>query len=173
MSAIETPRLRLWTLPPPLVALLVEGDLAGAAATDPPYEIGVETFSADGYVLALRHAQLLADPGQEPWLYRVAVRRGSRQVVARGGFHAPPDAAGTVEIGYSTAPPHRRQGYALELALGLLAFARERGAQRCLASVRPDNAASLATVARLGFVRTGEQIDEIDGLEWVHTLTLQ
>ena len=169
---IETPRLQLWTLPPPLVTLLVEGDLVGAAATDPPYDIGVETFSADGYVLSLRQAQLLADPSQEPWLFRVAVRRGSRQVVARGGFHAPPDTDGTVEIGYSTAPPHRRQGYALELARGLLEWAREQGAQRCLASVRPDNAASLATIARLGFERTGEQIDEIDGLEWVHTLAL-
>ena len=25
-------------------------------------------------------------------------------------------------------------------------------------------------LARLGFVRTGEQVDELDGLEWVFTL---
>jgi hypothetical protein len=30
----------------------------------------------------------------------------------------------------------------------------------------------LATIARLGFVRIGEQIDEIDGLEWVRALDL-
>jgi len=30
----------------------------------------------------------------------------------------------------------------------------------------------LATIARLGFHRTGEQMDEVDGLEWVHALRL-
>jgi RimJ/RimL family protein N-acetyltransferase len=41
-----------------------------------------------------------------------------------------------------------------------------------VASVSPDNAASLAVVRRLGFVKTGEEVDEVDGLEWVHTLEL-
>ncbi len=36
----------------------------------------------------------------------------------------------------------------------------------------PNNGPSLATIARLGFVRIGERIDEIDGLEWVHALDL-
>ena len=95
------------------------------------------------------------------------------EVVARGGFHAPPDAHGAVEIGYAVLPAHRRQGYAHEIACGLLAWGREHGAVRCLASVSPDNAASLATLARLGFVHTGEQMDEVDGLELVHTLELR
>jgi hypothetical protein len=30
----------------------------------------------------------------------------------------------------------------------------------------------LRTIGRLGFVRTGEEVDEIDGLEWVFTLEL-
>jgi ribosomal-protein-alanine N-acetyltransferase len=84
----------------------------------------------------------------------------------------PPDADGTVEIGYRVAPAYRRQGLALELAAGLIAWGARHGTQRCLASVRPDNVASLRTVARLGFVRTGEQVDEVDGLEWVFTLEL-
>ena len=46
------------------------------------------------------------------------------------------------------------------------------GVRRCLASVSPHNKASLATIARPGFVRIGEQIDEIDGLEWIHALEL-
>jgi RimJ/RimL family protein N-acetyltransferase len=37
------------------------------------------------------------------------------------------------------------------------------------ASIRPDNAGSLATVARFGFAKTGEQWDREDGLEWVFT----
>jgi [ribosomal protein S5]-alanine N-acetyltransferase len=39
-----------------------------------------------------------------------------------------------------------------------------------LASVAPDNAASLALVAQAGFVRIGEQWDDEDGLEWVFEL---
>ncbi len=170
---IETDRLHLHSLSPELVALLVAGNLAGARALDPPYDIEDQTFGDSMSVLVRRHGQLTADPSEQPWLYRVAVLRGTRQVVARGGFHSPPDAEATVEIGYSTAVEHRRRGYALEVARGLLGWAGERGAARCLASVRPDNVPSLATITRLGFVRTGEQIDEVDGLEWVHTLELR
>lgn len=172
VTYVETPRLLLHTLPPTVVALLVAGDLEAVRATDPPYQVEDDTFAGDGHVLALRHAQLTADPAEEPWLYRVAVLRGSRQVVGRIGFHAPPDADGRVEIGYSVAPAHRRQGFALEMARGLLDWGAAHGARVCVASVRPDNTASLATVARLGFVRTGEAMDEVDGLEWVHELPL-
>jgi RimJ/RimL family protein N-acetyltransferase len=77
-----------------------------------------------------------------------------------------------VEIGYATAEQHRRQGLAGEMARGLIAWAAERGATACLASVRPDNVASLALVRSMGFARVGEQIDEIDGLEWIHRLDL-
>lgn len=170
---IETGRLTLHTLPPPLVALLVAGDWERARATDPPYKITADTFESDAGVLARRHAQLTADPSEEPWLYRVAALTGTRQVIGRVGFHAPPDAGGMVEIGYSVVPEFRRQGYAVEMARGLMAWGAAHGAGHCLASVRPDNAASLGTIAKLGFVKVGEQIDEIDGLEWVHRLDLR
>jgi ribosomal-protein-alanine N-acetyltransferase len=169
---IETRRLTLHTLPPSLVALLVARDWDAARATDPPYDVTDQTFAGDAGVLARRHAQLTADPSEEAWLYRVAVLRGTRQVVGRAGFHAPPDADGMVEIGYSVVEPFRRQGFAVEMAGGLIAWAATQGATHCLASVRPDNAASLATIAAMGFVKVGEQIDEIDGLEWVHRLDL-
>jgi RimJ/RimL family protein N-acetyltransferase len=35
------------------------------------------------------------------------------------------------------------------------------------ASIAPDNLASRALVESLGFVRVGEQMDPVDGLEWV------
>jgi RimJ/RimL family protein N-acetyltransferase len=160
------------SLPPNLVALLAVREWEAARATDPPYDISDETFSADEHVLLLRHAQLANDPDEEPWLMRVAVLKGTRQVIGRAGFHRPPDAEGVVEIGYSVAPRFRRQGFAVEMAQGLIEWARSRGCSTCLASVRPDNAPSLATIAKLGFVKVGEQMDEIDGLEWVHSLDL-
>ena len=44
------------------------------------------------------------------------------------------------------------------------------GATAFLLSISPDNAASLAIAAKLGFTRIGEQMDEVDGLEWVFRL---
>ena len=137
-----------------------------------PFPIEDDTFEADEHVLGLRHGQLTADPTEEPWLYRAAVLRETGRVVGRVGFHAPPDADGAVEIGYSVAPAHRRQGLATEMAVGLIGWGASQGARTCIASVRPDNAPSLALIRRLGFVRTGEQMDEIDGLEWVFELGL-
>ena len=168
---VQTARLDLVPLDLPLLEALVDGDRPRAAVLA-PFPLEEQTFAGDDHVLRLRRDQLRADPGELPWLYRAAVLRATGRVVGRAGFHAPPDADGTVELGYSVAPHARRQGLATEMAAGLIAWARAQGAARCLASVAPDNLASLATIARLGFVRTGEQIDEIDGLELVHTLEL-
>jgi RimJ/RimL family protein N-acetyltransferase len=49
----------------------------------------------------------------------------------------------------------------------MLDWAGERGVHRFIASVRPDNAASLGLVRGFGFVQTGTQMDDIDGLELV------
>jgi RimJ/RimL family protein N-acetyltransferase len=172
-SVIETERLLLHALPPALVAALAAGDLDRARALDPPYDVDARTFAGYDHVLQLRHAQLQADPTEQPWLLRAVVRRGTREVVGRIGFHGPPSPEGVVEVGYDVRPDHRRQGLATEMVRGMLGFAAARGCAACLASVAPDNLASLATIARLGFVKVGEQIDEEDGLEWVHRLDLR
>ncbi len=170
-NVIATTRLDLHPLTLPLIEAVLAGDLV-RTQRHAPYPVDATTFADDGHVLGLRRTQLLADPSEEPWLYRTAVLRQTGRVVGRIGFHAPPDEAGTVEIGYAVAEPERGRGYAVEMTEGLLTWGRRRGARRCLASVRPDNAPSLAIVARLGFVRTGQQIDEVDGLEWVFTKRL-
>ena len=168
---VSTPRLDLHPLPLPLIDALLAGDLDAARGLA-PFPLDGQTFAGDDYVLRLRQAQLRADPRELSWLYRAAVLRETGEVVARAGFHAPPDAEGTVELGYRMHPGWRRRGVATELAVGLLDWAREQGAVRCLASTVPDNVASQAVLARLGFVRTGEQVDEVDGLEWVYALEL-
>lgn len=170
LDVVRTVRLAVVSLPPALVAALAAGDLASARLLA-PYDVGGGAFAGDEHVLGLRHAQLQADPGEQPWLLRAAVVP-TAEVVGRIGFHAPPDADGVVEIGYTVAPPHRRQGYAREMTVAMLGWAAARGARRCLASVSPGNPASLALVRGLGFVHVGEQVDEIDGLELVHSLAL-
>ena len=168
---IPTPRLDLHPLPPALIRAVLAADWPAAAALA-PFPVDGDAFAGADYVLRLRLAQLEQDPSEQPWLYRAAVSRETGRVVGRGGFHAPPDAEGTVEIGYEVAPAERGQGLATEIAVGLLRWGAEHGATRCLASIRPDNAPSLAISRRLGFERIGEQVDEIDGLEWVFALPL-
>jgi RimJ/RimL family protein N-acetyltransferase len=168
---ISTARLDLIPLPAALVAALVSGDLA-AARPLAPFPLDETTFAGDEHVLQLRHAQLVDDPAVEPWLLHAAVHRELGVVVGKIGFHGPPDDAGEVEVGYRVSPEHQRQGLATEMAIGLIAWAASQGARACLASVRPDNTPSLAIIDRLGFERVGEQVDEIDGLEWVFRLPL-
>lgn len=168
---VSTARLDLVPLPRAMVAALAQGDVA-AAVTLAPFAIDASTFADDEHVLALRHAQLIADPSEEPWLLHAAVLRATGVVVGKVGFHASPDESGAVEIGYRVGPAYRRQGLATEMAIGLISWAASQGATACLASIRPDNTPSLAIIDRLGFERTGEQLDEIDGLEWVFTLPL-
>jgi ribosomal-protein-alanine N-acetyltransferase len=117
---------------------------------------------------SLRREQLAADPSEAPWLVRAMVLRAPRQVVGSVGFHAPPDRNGRVEIGYDVVVTERRKGYAREGVRGLAARAFATGeAQVCVASISPDNAASLALVRSLGFRQVGQQIDDVDGLELV------
>jgi ribosomal-protein-alanine N-acetyltransferase len=170
-TTVSTPRLDLVPLAPPLVAALAAKDL-DAARRLAAFPIDEDTFAEDDHVLGLRHAQLSNDASEEPWLYRVALLRETGRVVGRVGFHAPPAPDGSVEIGYGVAPGHRGQGLATEMAVGLIRWGASEGATVCIASVRPDNAPSLALIRRLGFERTGEQIDEIDGLEWIFSLPL-
>ena len=165
---LRTEQLDLHPLPLPVLESLLAGDLERTRELV-PFRIDADSFADDDYVLGLRAGQLRADPSELPWLYRAAVLRSTGEVVARAGFHAPPDPEGTVEIGYRVAAQHRRQGLATEIVAGMLTWAAEQGAARCLGSTQPDNLASQAVLARLGFVRTGEQLDEVDGLEWVFT----
>ena len=117
-----------------------------------------------------RLATLRVTPSARPWLGRALVVSeddGTRRVIGTAGFHAPPDAEGRVEIGYRVDPAYRRQGYALEAVVGLFDWAAAQDVHRFIASISPDNEASLALAAKLGFRQIGQQMDEVDGLELV------
>jgi RimJ/RimL family protein N-acetyltransferase len=91
-----------------------------------------------------------------------------RRVIGSIGFHGPPDEGGRLEIGYSVDPDYRRRGFAIEAVRAMFDWALVRhGIHRFVASVSPDNAASLGLIGQLGFGRIGEQMDPIDGLEYV------
>ena len=132
----------------------------------------------DARFLALRLEQVRREPEAAEWLVRAVVRRSDAVMVGHAGFHGPPGVngaarPGAVEIGYTIFAAYRRRGYATEAAEALIRWARaEQGIDHFIASVAPANEPSLAVVRKLGFVQTGEQWDEEDGLELVHELRL-
>jgi ribosomal-protein-alanine N-acetyltransferase len=119
----------------------------------------------DQWLLGFRRKQM--DTGSAPWLVRAIVRTEDQAFIGHIGFHGPPE-DGIAEAGYTIFEPYRRQGYVEEAVRALFAWARaEHGVQRFRASISPDNVPSLALVNKLGFVQTGEQMDERDGLELI------
>ena len=154
----------------PFMEALLAGDThtAGAAigaAVPANLRGGLEDF------LRYRLAQLAVDPSILRWLGRAMVLTdpdGTRRVIGTIGFHGPPDDRGRLEIGYSVQSSFRRQGFAREAVRAMFDWAAtEHDIHRFVASISPTNEASLALSRGFGFVQTGEQMDEIDGLELV------
>jgi [ribosomal protein S5]-alanine N-acetyltransferase len=116
-----------------------------------------------------RLVQLEKNPLEQPYLVRSIVFDG--QMIGYVGFHAMPDFRGRLEVGYTIFPEFRRQGFGLEAVRGLFDWARlESGVKTFVASVRPKNLASLAVIAKFGFVQVGRQWDADDGEELVFEL---
>jgi RimJ/RimL family protein N-acetyltransferase len=170
-AIILTPRLELV----PFAAAVIDAIVDGAA-----HRVGLSVPEGwpdahdDGFLRG-RRAQMQRDPSIAQWVRAVVVPGSApvRALAGHAGFHGPPGVngsgtAGALEIGYTIFPPYRGLGYATEVAEALIAWAgREHGVRHFFASVAPDNAPSLAVVARLGFARSGEQWDDEDGLELV------
>jgi RimJ/RimL family protein N-acetyltransferase len=114
-----------------------------------------------------RRDDMQRDPDVAAWMARLIVLP-DRRAAGHVNFHGPPDADGICELGYAVFGAYRRQGIAFDAARCMMRWAREtHGVRRFRLSIAPDNAPSLAMADKLGFVRTGEQMDEIDGLEYV------
>ena len=170
---IASDRLDLVLLSHDAIEALLEGRRADAERDLDAVIPGDWPDEHDTRFLRYRQRQLERAPQAEPWLVRAVILRELRLMIGHAGFHGQPGVNGkqdpeAVELGYTIFESHRGRGFATEAAQALMRWAaEERGIHRFFASVSPTNAPSLAIVAKLGFVQTGEQWDEEDGLELV------
>jgi ribosomal-protein-alanine N-acetyltransferase len=123
--------------------------------------------------LELRLRQMRSDERFLEWCPYAVVLRG--RMIGHAGYHGPPGRNATqnpdaVEFGYTIEPAYRGRGYATDAANQLMRTAEERGITQFVLSSSPDNEPSLAIIRKLGFVQTGEAMDDEDGLEYVFEL---
>lgn len=152
MPAIQTERLTILPFTRDLTraALRDRAELARLLGGDVPDDWpGPEMAS----YLPTYARQVEREPERGEWV-RLALRTADRALIGDMGFHGPPDAAGTVEIGYRTAPAYRRQGYTSEGVRGLIAWAFGRPeVRRIVAECAPDNAGSIRILEKAGLRR--------------------
>ena len=164
-DTIRTERLAL--------PLLTPAALAAVARHEQPADLEAtvsdEWLDNVAWLAERRLEQIGKHPDHAPWLLRaIVLDDGDRPAIGHINFHGSPDERGVPEVGYELLPQFRGKGYAIEAVRGLFDWARrEHGVTRFRASVAPDNERSQHLIAKLGFVRIGEQWDEEDGLEWV------
>jgi [ribosomal protein S5]-alanine N-acetyltransferase len=172
---IATARLELPLLTLAQLDLIAAGD-SGPVAEQIDAQLSDEWVEEVRWLAGMRASQLRDRPQDRPWLLRAIVRRemgAPREAIGYLNFHAGPDQHGMVEIGYTLLPGARGRGYAIEAVQAAFEWAtREHGVRRFRASVAPDNERSLNLIGKLGFVHTGEQWDERDGLELVYQLEI-
>lgn len=78
-------------------------------------------------------------------------------------------ARGAIELGYVVFVAYRKQGYAHEALLGAISRAEEGySIKHFVASISPRNLPSINLIAKLGFRKVGQHVDEIDGIEHVY-----
>ena len=169
-----TPRLVLRLMERNVVDACLAGDLACAGQL---LGIGIPGALLDKPSgLKLAQVRLNEDPQYRPWSMRAIILPDARTMVGHVRFRSRPDpdylhrfAPGVVEFGYHVFPPYRRRGYAAEAVGALMHWAQAVfSVGRFVASVSPDNQPSLALIARFGFGKVGQHMDEIDGIEDIY-----
>lgn len=177
-AVLQSGRLELVAMTPAFLEACLAGDAARAEAilgVHPPPE-----WLQESVWPRIRLGEMQEHPTLQTWLLRAIRRRGESRMIGYIGCHTAPDpsylqetAPGGIEFGYTIYPEYRRQGYAYEACRTLMDWAhRDHGVVSFVVSISPENVPSLALARKLGFVKVGAHIDEVDGPEDVFLLRL-
>ncbi len=154
-AAPETPRIRL-------TPFTGTEDPAGFAALLAPGYSGNEEVPRA--LFEQTRTFLAAHPRPDPWgSYLVYAGDTAVGVCA---YKSAPDAAGGVEIAYSTAPAYEGRGYAKAMIAALYDLASRNRASLVLAHTLPEENPSNRALRRQGFTFAGEVMDPEDGRVW-------
>ncbi len=92
-------------------------------------------------------------PSEPAWDW-IAIHKSDQAVIGDIGFMGGPDQNGVVEVGYSIVPEYRNQGYATEIASGLIAWAfQEKRVKVVTAACLDDNLGSIKVLEKVGMRR--------------------
>ncbi len=179
MKEIVTPRLFLRRMTEEFLEASLDENADRSKAL-----IGLET-SQDWFdkknIMSVRLNDYRTDAEFANWgLWAIGLRE-TDEMVGFIGFHTRPDpeylrefAPSAIEFGYTIFFQHRRQGFAQEALIGLMNWSiKQHPLENFIASVAPTNIASTAMVKKLLFEKIGEQIDEVDGLEFIYSLAAE
>ncbi len=117
--------------------------------------------------------QLRKNPSSVGWNCWYWIRQATASepavLIGDGGFVAPPDANGEVEMGHSVLPQCQGFGYATEAAAALMTWAFSHSkVTRIIGETDHDNAPSIRVLGKLGFTLVGPGSEE-GRIKWMIT----
>ncbi|MFE2375592.1 GNAT family N-acetyltransferase [Streptomyces sp. NPDC059398] len=149
MDDLMTARLVLHPLTVAEAERLVAGRPGEADRWAPGYPMEGDVSAARRFLGARG-----GDEGAHPGAYEIRLR-GDGCAVGGVDFHGPPDAQGSLTIGYGLVPAAQGKGYASEALRALLVSARERGFARVKGGADHDNVASHRVMTAAGMQPVG------------------
>jgi len=157
LRSLQSKRMTLIAATPSLVKADLVGPeaLASALESKVPPNWPPDLYDREPMQYVLRQ---LEDPAERSWStwYLINTENGERETLGICGFKGRPDAAGSVEIGYSVLSQYRNQGFATEAVERLVtwAFSHQSVLEVC-AETLPHLKQSIRVMQKNGFSYTG------------------
>ena len=94
----------------------------------------------------------------------ILIEKAGMVAVGNMGTKGPPDATGTVDIGYGMNPSHEGRGYMTEAVMGFVSWMLARPeVRRVTADCLDTNIGSVRVLEKSGFTRLDERFDADEG----------
>jgi len=153
---IRSERLNLVASTPELIRKDIEGSEALGAALDAhvPESWPPDLYGSSAMQFALTQLGEISERGW--WFWYLLTAEQPAELIGICGFKGRPDAAGSVEIGYSVLAEHRRLGYATEAVARLVGWAfSHHNVHEVCAETFPHLTQSIQVLKKNGFELTG------------------